>query len=97
MAKIEVTLSEIRSAAAKIRRSSEDFLATASRVLGAAETLSRSWEGESQVAFMAEQRIANEWYRKMMNLVSTYVGNLTDAARLYEGADAESASAIKAC
>ena len=67
MAKIEVTLSEVRAAA------------------------------NSQVAFMIEQRMANEWYKKMMTLVSTYVNNLQEAAKLYERADSESAAAIKAC
>ena len=97
MAKIEVTLSEIRNAANKIRKASDDFLSSAGKVLSSAEALSRTWEGDSQVAFMAEQRRANDWYKKMMALVSTYVSNLQEAARLYESADNESASAIKAC
>jgi WXG100 family type VII secretion target len=97
MAKIEVTLSEIRGAATKIKKASEEFLSCAGKVLSTAETLSHSWEGDSQVAFMEEQRLANEWYRQMMALVNTYVSNLQEAAQLYEGADAESASAIRAC
>ena len=97
MAKIEVTISEIRGAAAKIRKASDDFLSNASRVLSTAEALSQSWEGDSQVAFMNEQRTANEWYKQMMTLVSTYISNLQEACQLYEGADAESANAIKAC
>lgn len=97
MAKIEVTLSEIRSAATKIKKASEEFLTCAGKVLSTAETLSHSWEGDSQVAFMEEQRLANEWYRQMMALVNTYVSNLQEAAQLYEGADSESASAIRAC
>lgn len=97
MAKIEVTISEIRAAAIKIKQASEDFLACAGDALNSAEALSQSWEGDSQVAFMDEQRRANEWYRKMMTLVGTYVNNLQEAAKLYEGADSESAAAIKAC
>ena len=97
MAKIEVTLSEMRSTASKIKKASEDFLSYAGKVMGTAEELSRSWEGDSQVAFMTEQRRANEWYKKMMSLVSTYVSNLQEASNLYERTDAESASAIKAC
>ena len=97
MAKIEVTLSEVRAAATKIKRSSEDFLTCAGDTLNSAEALSHSWEGDSQVAFMIEQRMANEWYKNMMTLVSTYVNNLQEAAKLYERADSESAAAIKAC
>ena len=97
MAKIEVTLSEIRNAAAKIKKASEDFLACAGDTMNSAEELARTWEGDSQVAFMNEQRRANEWYKKMMSLAGTYDSNLQDAAKLYEGADSESAAAIKAC
>jgi WXG100 family type VII secretion target len=97
MARIEVTLSEMRSTASKMKKASDDFLSVAGKVLSSAETLSRSWEGDSQVAFMSEQRQANDWYRKMMALVDTYVSNLQTASRLYEGADADSASAIRAC
>ena len=97
MAKIEVTISEIRNVANKIKKSSDDFLSNASKVLSTAETLSESWEGDSQVAFLSEQRQANEWYKQMMALVSTYISNMQEACRLYEGADEESASEIKAC
>ena len=97
MAKIEVTLSELKAAAAKIKKASDDFLSNASKVLDTAEVLSTSWEGDSQAAFMEEQRQANDWYKRMMALVNTYVDNLQEAAKLYEEADEESASAIKAC
>ena len=97
MAKIEVTLSEMRSTASQISKAADEFLSYAGKVMSTAETLSRSWEGDSQVAFMAEQRKANDWYRKMMNLVNTYVDSLKEAPQLYETADQESAAAIKAC
>ena len=97
MARIEVTLSEMKAAAVKLRKASEDFLSNADKVMNTAVTLSESWEGDSQLAFMDEQRKANDWYRQMMRLVSTYIDNRQEARRLYEGADHESASAIKNC
>ena len=97
MAKIEVTLSEMRSSASRIEKASSEFLSQASKVLSTAETLAQSWEGDSKVAFIAEQRKANDWYQQMMTLVNTYVSNLKEAAQLYETADEESAAAIKAC
>ena len=97
MAKLEVTLSEMRNTASKISRAADEFLSYAGKVLSTAETLSHSWEGDSQVAFMEEQRKANDWYRQMIRLVNTYVNSLKEAAQLYDTADRESASAIKAC
>ena len=97
MARIEVTLSQMVSTANKIRKSSEDFLSTANQVLASANSLSGLWEGDSQVAFITEQTEANDWYKKMMVLVSSYVSNLEEAARLYQQADQESADAIKKC
>ena len=97
MAKIEVTLSELLATANKIKKASEDFLSLAGQALSAAEALKDGWEGESQVAFLEEQKAANEWYKQMMALVNTYVENLKSAKQTYEETDEESASAIKAC
>ena len=97
MARFEVTVSEMQSAANKISQAAQDFLNAANQTFASAQQLAESWEGDSQVAFMEEQRLANEWYKQMMALVNTYVSNLQEAAQLYEGADSESAAAIKAC
>lgn len=97
MAIIEVTLSEMASAAGKIQRASGEFLSTANKVLTDAETLSGCWEGDSQVAFMDEQRKANEWYRQMTDLVNNYVSSLRDAEKTYDTTDADAANAINKC
>ena len=97
MAKIEVTLSEMKGAANKIQKACGDFLTEAEQTMKYASALGSSWEGDSQVAFMTEQRHANDWYKKMGSLVESFVGNLKDASQLYENADEESASAIRAC
>jgi len=97
MAKIEVTLSEMTGAADRIKKSAEDFLSVAGQVMASADSLAAAWEGDSQRAFLEEQRAANEWYRQMVDLVNAYVGDLREAARLYEEADQDSAAAIKVC
>ena len=65
------------------------------QTLNAANTLADQWEGDSQVAFVAEQQKANDWYNKMMGIVDTYVTSLQNAAKAYQEADAQSASDIK--
>ena len=97
MAKIEVTLSEITGAANKIQKASEDFLSVAGQAMASAESLAETWEGDSQVAFMQEQKTATEWYTQMMSLVSTYVANLREAVKLYGEADTSSADEIRKC
>ena len=56
MARFEVTVSEMQNAATKIQQAAESFREAAAQVLSAAQTLSESWEGDSQVAFQAEQQ-----------------------------------------
>ena len=95
MARFEVTISEMQSAATKISAAADNFRDAATQTLNAANTLADQWEGDSQVAFVAEQQKANDWYNKMMGIVDTYVTSLQNAAKAYQEADAQSASDIK--
>ena len=95
MARFEVTISEMQSAASKISQAAENFRDAATQTLNAANTLAESWEGDSQVAFVEEQQKANEWYNKMMSIVDNYVASLQNAAKAYQEADNQSASDIK--
>ena len=95
MARFEVTISEMQNAANKISQEAENFLNAANQVFASAEALADSWEGDSQVAFAAEQQQANQWYKKMVDIVNSYVSSLQTAAKTYQQADNESASNIK--
>ena len=95
MARFEVTVSEMQNAANKISQAAQDFLNTANQTFACAQQLAESWEGDSQVAFQAEQQQANEWYKKMTDIVNTYVASLQNAAKSYQQADNEAASTIK--
>ena len=95
MAKFDVTISEMQSAANKIAEQADAFLEAANKVMTSAQELGNSWEGDSQVAFQAEQQQANEWYKKMTDIVNTYVASLQNAAKSYQQADNEAASTIK--
>ena len=95
MARFEVTVSEMQSAANKISQAAENFLNAANQTFASAQQLAESWEGDSQVAFQAEQQQANEWYKKMTDIVNTYVASLQNAAKSYQQADNEAASTIK--
>ena len=95
MARFEVTISEMQSAANKISAEAQEFLNAAGQVFTSAQQLGASWEGDSQVAFMAEQQKANEWYKRMVEIVNTYVSSLQNAARIYQEADNSSAANIR--
>ena len=95
MARFEVTVSEMQNAANKISQAAENFRNAAQQVLSSAQNLGGTWEGDSQVAFMAEQEQANQWYNKMMEIVNTYVESLNNAAKTYQEADEAAASNIK--
>ncbi len=94
MARFEVTVSEMQSAANKIAQEAENFLNAANQTFSAASALSESWEGDSQVAFQAEQQKANEWYKKMVDIVNTYVASLQNAAKEYQRADEKAKAAV---
>lgn len=96
MAKIEATLPDMRGAANRIKSSADEFRTVAAQVLSSAEALGACWEGDSQVAFMAQQTRANDWYIKMMDTVDQYVATIKVAAADYEDTDEDAAKTIKA-
>ena len=91
----EVTVSEMYNAASKIHQAAEDYLAAACKVYAIAEVLGQSWEGDSQIAFMAEQQKAKEWFTKMAALVESYLQMIQRAAKAYQAADERAASGIR--
>ena len=50
---------------------------------------------ERQTIVQRELKKANEWYKKMTEIVKSYVSSLQNAAKVYQQADSESASNIK--
>ena len=95
MARFEVSFSEMYNAANRIHQAAEEYLSTACKVYACAEVLGASWVGESQVAFMEEQRKAVEWFKKMAALVESYVQMIQQAAKAYQEAEERAAQAIK--
>ena len=95
MSRFEVTVSDMYNAASRIHQAAEDDLSTACKVYACAEVLGESWEGDSQVAFMEEQRKAVEWFKKMAALVESYVQMIQRAAKAYQEADQQATSSIK--
>ncbi|MCD8087334.1 MAG: WXG100 family type VII secretion target [Oscillospiraceae bacterium] len=94
--RIEVTISELQSAATKITEAASDYQSAADTLKAAADELAATWEGDSQVAFVAEQEAAYEWYKKMAALCEEYAQSMNTAAERYVETDTEAASTIKA-
>ena len=94
--RIEVSISELQSAASKIMQYAADYQSAADNLKSAADVLAATWEGDSQVAFVAEQQSAYEWYKKMAGICEQYAQSMELAARRYQETDAEAASAIRA-
>lgn len=91
---IRVTISELQSAAQKLSQACESYREAATSLKSAADALAATWEGDSQVAFAAEQEQANAWYNKMAEIVNTYVDQLNKAAKEYANVDASAATLI---
>lgn len=90
-----VTISEVTKAAQTIQQAAQDFLDTANNVFSTAENLASYWEGDSQVAFAQEQQQANQWYKKMVDIVNSFVTSLNTTAKNYQEADDQASAAVK--
>lgn len=95
MALIQVTVSELQSAANKISKANETFRETAAAVKTAAEALGDTWEGPSRDAFIAEQEEIDNWYRLMSECVDAYVASMNTAATEYLETDKAASDLIK--
>ena len=95
MAQITVTLSEMEKAYKDLTALSQDFLEVSGKVISEAEALGKYWEGDSNTAFITEQRNANTWYNKMGELVAEYGRSLKTARDKYESTDREAAALIQ--
>lgn len=94
--RIEVTISELQSAASNITNYANDYENAAKSLKSAADELAAAWSGDSQVAFVNEQQQAYEWYVKMAEICRNYAQAMNQAAQKYTETDNEAASAIKA-
>ncbi|MBQ9459280.1 MAG: WXG100 family type VII secretion target [Oscillospiraceae bacterium] len=93
--RIELTVSELQSAASKLTEYANGYEDSAKQLKSAADELSATWSGDSQVAFVEEQQHAFEWYTKMAEIVRTYAEALNVAAQKYQETDIEAANHIK--
>ena len=94
--RIEVTVSELQSAASKIQQYAADYKSSADSLKAAADQLASTWQGDSQVAFVSEQEQAYNWYIKMADICTQYAQAMEQAAQRYTETDAEAASTIRA-
>ena len=93
--RIEVTISELQSAAGKITQYAADYQSAADSLKAAADELAATWEGDSQVAFVSEQQAAYDWYKKMAAICEEYANSMNTAAQRYMETDSEAASTIR--
>lgn len=93
--RIEVTISELQSAAGKITQYAADYQSAADSLKAAADELAATWEGDSQVAFVSEQQAAYDWYKKMAAICEEYANSMNTAAQRYIETDTEAATTIR--
>ena len=93
--RIEVTISELQSAANNINQYAQDYKSAADSLKSAADALAGTWEGDSQVAFVTEQEQAYNWYTRMSELCVEYANAMKDAAQKYADTDTQAANNIR--
>ena len=95
MALIQVTVSELQSAASKIAKANETFRETVAAVRAASEALGDTWEGPTRDTFIAEQEEIDTWYNMMAECVDQYVQSMNVAAAEYLNTDKAAADLIR--
>lgn len=92
---IEVTCSELRSAASNISKANEAFRDAAANLQAAAEELMGTWEGDSRDKFESGMAQRKSWYARMSEIVDDYVKSMNEIAEKYEEMDAQGAALVR--
>ena len=93
--KIDVTASELRSAASNISKANEAFRSAANSLQAAGEELSEQWEGDTKDKFVTAMAERKTWYAEMSTILDSYVKTMQEFADKYEEMDERSAAAIR--
>lgn len=92
--RLSVTVSELRSAAAKLSNELSNYTEANSRAQTAANNLAGMWEGDAHDAFVAEQSTYAPLFQRIIEAVQGHIDFLNNAASAYEELDAANTTAI---
>lgn len=92
---IEVTCSELKSAASAIAKANEAFKDSANNLMAAADELMSIWEGDSRDKFASGMEQRKVWYQQMAEIVSEYVSSMNTIAEQYEEMDQKGAQLVR--
>lgn len=94
MSMIDVTVSELRSAASKIKNQIEVYRDANSRVDTTAGNLATMWEGDAHDKFYTEYELYKGYFTKMIAAMESHAAFLETTASKMEEADREAAAKI---
>lgn len=92
---LQVTCSELRSAAQKIAQANEEYRAAAGNLQAAADEVAGMWEGDTRDKFVSGMEQRKAWYEQMSGIVDEYVQVMQQIADKYEQMDAQGAALIR--
>lgn len=92
---IEVTCSELRTAASNITKANESFRNAAQKLQQAGAELTDIWEGPTRDKFVSGMEQRKTWYEEMAVIVDDYVTMMNSIAEKYEEMDAKGAALVR--
>lgn len=84
MFELLVNISELVQAAAKMNEALGNYREAIGNVKAAADELASKWEGDGQVAFVADQEQAYKWYNSLADVVMNMIEEAKKVAQRYE-------------
>ncbi len=93
--KIEVTCSELKSAASAISNANQSFMESAENLQAAADELMSIWIGDSRDKFASGMEQRKVWYKQMSEIVGEYVQSMNQIADQYEQMDQKGAQLVR--
>lgn len=92
---IEVTCSELRTAASNIAKANEAFRNASEKLRQSGAELTDIWEGPTRDKFVSGMEQRKTWYEEMAVIVDDYVTMMNTIAEKYEEMDAKGAALVR--
>ena len=94
--RLYAVIPEMDTAVSKLDRAIDEFTSAVQTTRSAADTVAAGWEGDAQVAFVAEQAEALQYYEQMSQLVTEFTNKVQEASKAYTDTDHQCAGILRA-
>lgn len=91
---LAVDLAKLAMAEAEIQKALAIYRQAVAKAKAAAEALCEKWEGDAASEFAREQGVAYQWHMSIVDIITSFIGELERTIKMYQEAQEKIKSLI---